>query len=104
MCFSAHGNALSGSIQGHGGLSFVNRNSRSAMLRSARYRPARKTQGVSPALSATTAPSCSSRLNADCYDDVPRMPSARLQVIEGRLDSTWVAVQTIQVAVAQFQK
>ena len=43
-------------------------------------------------------------LNADCYDDVPRMPSARLQVIEGRLDSTWVAVQTIQVAVAQFQK
>ena len=41
---------------------------------------------------------------ADCYDDVPRMPSARLQVIEGRLDTTWVAVQTIQVAVAQFQK
>jgi hypothetical protein len=45
-----------------------------------------------------------SELNADCYDDVPRMPSVRLQVIEGRLDSTWVAVQTIQVAVAQFQK
>jgi hypothetical protein len=45
-----------------------------------------------------------SELNADCYDDVPRMPSARLQVIEGRLDTTWVAVQTIQVAVAQFQK
>jgi hypothetical protein len=45
-----------------------------------------------------------SELNAVCYDDVPRMPSARLQVIEGRLDSTWVAVQTIQVAVAQFQK
>jgi hypothetical protein len=45
-----------------------------------------------------------SELNADCYDDVPRMPSARLQAIEGRLDSTWVAVQTIQVAVAQFQK
>ena len=45
-----------------------------------------------------------SELNADCYDDVPRMPSARLQVIEGRLDSTWVAVQTIQVAVAKFQK
>jgi LTXXQ motif family protein len=43
-------------------------------------------------------------LNADCYDDVPRMRSARLQVIEGRLDRTWVAVQTIQVAVAQFQK
>jgi hypothetical protein len=45
-----------------------------------------------------------SELNADCYDDVPRMPSARLQLIEGRLDTTWVAVQTIQVAVAQFQK
>ena len=45
-----------------------------------------------------------SELNADCYDDVPRMPSARLQLIEGRLDGTWVAVQTIQVAVAQFQK
>jgi hypothetical protein len=41
-----------------------------------------------------------SELNADCYDDVPRMPSARLQVIEGRLDTIWVAVQTIQVAVA----
>ena len=45
-----------------------------------------------------------SELNADCYDDVPRMPSARLQAIEGRLDITWIAVQTIQVAVAQFQK
>jgi hypothetical protein len=45
-----------------------------------------------------------SEFNADCYDDVPRMPSARLQVIEGRLDITWVAVQTIQVALAQFQK
>jgi hypothetical protein len=27
-----------------------------------------------------------------------------LQAIEARLDITWVAVQTIQVAVAQFQK
>jgi LTXXQ motif family protein len=45
-----------------------------------------------------------SEFNADCYDDVPRMPSARLQVIEGRLDRTWVGVQTIQVAVTKFQK
>ena len=35
---------------------------------------------------------------------MPRMPSARLQAIEARLDITWVAVQTIQVAVAKFQK
>jgi hypothetical protein len=46
----------------------------------------------------------SSGLNAICPDGVPRMPSARLQAIEARLDSTWVAVQTIQVAVAEFQK
>ena len=45
-----------------------------------------------------------SGLNAKCSDRMPRMPSARLQVIEARLDITWVAVQTIQVAVAQFQK
>ena len=45
-----------------------------------------------------------SGLNADCSDGMPRMPSARLQAIEARLDITWVAVQTIQVAVAQFQK
>jgi hypothetical protein len=43
-------------------------------------------------------------LNADCSDGMPRMPSARLQAIEARLDITWVAVQTIEVAVAQFQK
>jgi hypothetical protein len=45
-----------------------------------------------------------SELNADCSDSMPRMPSARLQAIEARLDTTWVAVQTIEVAVAQFQK
>ena len=45
-----------------------------------------------------------SGLNAVCSDGMPRMPSARLQAIEARLDSTWVAVQTIQVAVAEFQK
>jgi hypothetical protein len=43
-------------------------------------------------------------LTADCSDDMPRMPSARLQAIEARLDTTWIAVQTIEVAVAQFQK
>ena len=43
-------------------------------------------------------------LKADCSDSMPRMPSARLQAIEARLDITWVAVQTIEVAVAQFQK
>jgi len=45
-----------------------------------------------------------SGLNAACSDGTPRMPSARLQAIEARLDVTWVAVQTIQVAVAKFQK
>jgi LTXXQ motif family protein len=45
-----------------------------------------------------------SGLNAACPDGIPGMPSARLQAIEARLDRTWVAVQTIQVAVAQFQK
>ena len=45
-----------------------------------------------------------SGLNAKCSDRMPRMPSARLQAIEARLDVTWVAVQTIQVAVAQFLK
>ena len=43
-------------------------------------------------------------LKGDCSDSIPRMPSARLQAIEARLDITWVAVQTIEVAVAQFQK
>ena len=45
-----------------------------------------------------------SGLDAVCSGGMPRMPSARLQAIEARLDITWVAVQTIQVAVAQFQK
>jgi hypothetical protein len=45
-----------------------------------------------------------SELNADCSDGMPRMPSARLQAVEARLDITWVAVQTIEVAVAKFQK
>jgi LTXXQ motif family protein len=45
-----------------------------------------------------------SELSADCSDAMLGMPSARLQAIEARLDITWVAVQTIQVALAQFQK
>jgi len=45
-----------------------------------------------------------SGLDAACPDGIPGMPSARLQAIEARLDITWVAVQTIQVAVAKFQK
>jgi hypothetical protein len=32
-----------------------------------------------------------SGLNAVCSDDMPRMPSARLQAIEARLDITWGA-------------
>ena len=45
-----------------------------------------------------------SGLNAVCSDGMQGMPSTRLQAIEARLDITWVAVQTIQVAVAKFQK
>ena len=41
MRFSTHGKALSGSIQGQGSGPFANRVSRSAMVRSARCRPAR---------------------------------------------------------------
>ena len=61
---ATHGNALSGSIQGQGSVPFASRISRSAMARSARCRPARNTQGVSPTLSAMTVPSVSSRSSA----------------------------------------
>jgi len=44
-----------------------------------------------------------SDLNAGCLAGMPRMPSARFQAIQARLYITWGAVQTIQVAVAQFQ-
>jgi len=44
-----------------------------------------------------------SGLSAACSGGMPRMPSARLQAMEARLDIAWVAVQTIQVAVAKFQ-
>ena len=61
---STQGRALSGSIHGQGSLPFTSRISRSAMARSARYRPARNTHGVSPTLSAMTVPSDSSRSRA----------------------------------------
>ena len=51
---STQGKALAGSIQGQGSLPFASRNSRSAMVCSARWKPARNTQGVSPTRSATT--------------------------------------------------
>ena len=56
MCFSTHGKALFGSIHGHGSAPFASRVSRSAMVRSARCRPARSTHGVSPAQSVTPCP------------------------------------------------
>jgi hypothetical protein len=43
-------------------------------------------------------------LSAACSDGMPRKPSARLQAIEARLDMTWVAVQTIEVAVHHQQR
>ena len=64
MCFSTQGKALSGSIQGHGSVPFASRVSRSAMVRSARCRPARNTHGVTSTWSAITVPSCSSRSSA----------------------------------------
>ena len=56
--------AFSGSIQTHGSVPFASRSIRSAMTRSARCRPARKIQSVSPTRSAMTVPSASSRLSA----------------------------------------
>ena len=55
--------AFSGSIQTHGSVP-SSRSIRSAMTRSARCRPARKIQSVSPTRSAMTVPSASSRLSA----------------------------------------
>ena len=43
-------------------------------------------------------------LAADCRGAVPQTPSGRLQAIENQLDATWRAVETIQVALADFQK
>ena len=61
-------------------------------------------QALQPTAAQEGALRAASGLNAICSDGMPRMPSARLQAIEARLDITWVAVQTIQVAVAQFEK
>ena len=61
---STHGKALSGSIQGQGSLAFASRVNRSAMVRSARCKPARNTHGVSPTWSAITVPSSSSSSRA----------------------------------------
>jgi LTXXQ motif family protein len=45
-----------------------------------------------------------SGLAADCADAVPQTASGRLAMTEDRLDATWRAVQTIEVALANFQK
>jgi hypothetical protein len=45
-----------------------------------------------------------SGLAADCGGAVPQTASARLEITEDRLDATWRAVQTIEVALADFQK
>jgi hypothetical protein len=41
---------------------------------------------------------------AGCEGAVPRSASGRLTMIEDRLDATWRAVQTIEVALANFEK
>jgi hypothetical protein len=43
-------------------------------------------------------------LGADCQALPPGTPSERLDAIENRLDATWRAVQTIEVALADFLK
>ena len=43
-------------------------------------------------------------LAADCRGAVPQTASGRLEAIENRLDATWRAVETIQVALTDFQK
>ena len=61
---STQGSALSGSIRGHEGSPAAMSSMRPAIERSARCRPPRKMQGVSSTVSATTAPSASSRSSA----------------------------------------
>src|SRR5215471_568366 len=58
---STHGSAFCGSIQGQGSVPLASRSNRSAMVRSARCRPARNTQAVCPTVSAMTVPSATSR-------------------------------------------
>lgn len=43
-------------------------------------------------------------LDADCPGEVSRTALGRLEATEARLDAAWRAVQTIQVALADFQK
>jgi hypothetical protein len=45
-----------------------------------------------------------SDLDADCPGNVSRTVVGRLEATEARLDATWRAVQTIDVALAEFQK
>ena len=45
-----------------------------------------------------------SELAGQCSGGIPHPASRRLVYIEGRLDATWRAVQTIEVALASFEK
>ena len=64
LCFSTQGSARSTSMSGQGSLPATRSTSRSAIARSARYKPPRNTHGVSATVSATTAPSASSSSRA----------------------------------------
>jgi hypothetical protein len=83
---------LSGSNQGKGSsVPSASRITRSAMTRSARCRPARNTQGVSPTLSAMTEPSVSSRSSAVAVAACPDPQNAEtvlLIVVRGALDES----------------
>jgi hypothetical protein len=72
------GTALSASIGGQGSLPATRLNSRAAMARSARWRLAKKTQSVSPTLSATTVPSVSSSASAPRIKVKPVRPLPNL--------------------------
>ena len=61
---STQGRALPGSMSGHGRLPAAIPRRRPAIARSARCRPPRNMQGISPTVSATTVPSDSSRSSA----------------------------------------
>jgi LTXXQ motif family protein len=47
--------------------------------------------------------SAASQLDASCATTLPASPLARLEATEGRLDATWRAVVSIQVALADFE-
>src|SRR4051812_30195236 len=69
---------------GHGSLPFASRISRSAMVLSARYKPARNTQGVSPTRSANTVPSWSSRFKRGANKflwDLEQLLGRRYQIV-----------------------